>query len=84
MSVVILIGGGSSPSASVSIKEMEAYLHSTLSEELVPWSERDLNHSSQFGELLGGVGLDVSDSLEVGCASLLDSSQLETFKRNYR
>lgn len=44
-------------------------LHTTFTEELVSGSERDLDDSSELGELLGSVGLDVGDTLEVGCIS---------------
>lgn len=45
---------------------VENILHTALAEELVSGSERDLDNSTELGELLGGVGLDVGDSLKVG------------------
>lgn len=42
------------------------HLHAALAEELVAWAERDLDHRTELGELLGRVGLNVGDALEVG------------------
>lgn len=41
-------------------------LHTTFAEELVASPEGNLNDRSQLGQFLGGVGFDVSDTLEVG------------------
>jgi hypothetical protein len=45
---------------------VENILHTAFTEELVSGSERDLDDSSELGELLGSVGLDVGNTLEVG------------------
>lgn len=42
------------------------YLHTALAQELVSGSEGDLDDGSKLGKLLGGVGLDVGNALEVG------------------
>jgi len=42
------------------------HLNTTFSQELVSVSERNLDDGSQLGQLLGGVGLDISDTLKVG------------------
>jgi hypothetical protein len=41
-------------------------LNTTFSQELVSVSEGDLDNGSQLGQLFGGVGLDIGDTLEVG------------------
>ncbi len=51
------------------------HLHATLSHELVTSRERHLNDSSQFGQLLGSVGLDVGNTLEVGCEESRDQRE---------
>jgi len=48
------------------VGELQTDLHSALAEELVSGSEGHLDDSSELGELLGGVGLDVGNALEVG------------------
>jgi hypothetical protein len=45
---------------------VEDILHTTFTEELVSGSEWDLDNSSELGELLGSVGLDVGNTLKVG------------------
>ncbi len=45
-----------------------AHLHAALAEELVSRAERHLDNSPKLGELLGGIGLDVGNSLEIGCS----------------
>lgn len=45
---------------------VEDILHTAFTEELVSGPERDLDNSTKLGELLGSVGLDVGDTLEVG------------------
>jgi hypothetical protein len=42
------------------------YLHTTLTEELISGPEGDLDDCAELGQLLGGVGLNVGDTLEVG------------------
>jgi hypothetical protein len=51
-----------------------AYLNTTFTQELVSMPERDLDDGSQLGQLLGGVGLDVGDTLKVGCFAKVDMS----------
>jgi len=41
-------------------------LHTAFTEELVSGSEWDLDNSSELGEFLGSVGLDVGNTLKVG------------------
>ena len=45
---------------------VEDILHTTLTQELVSGSEWDLDDGTELGQFLGGVGLDVGDTLEVG------------------
>jgi hypothetical protein len=45
---------------------VEDILHTALTEELVSGSEGNLNDGTELGELLGSVGLDVGNALEVG------------------
>jgi hypothetical protein len=46
---------------------VEDVLDTALTEELVSVTEGNLNDGSELGELLGGIGLDIGDSLEVSC-----------------
>lgn len=45
---------------------VEDILHTAFAEELVSGSEWDLNNGSELSELLGSVGFNVGDTLEVG------------------
>jgi hypothetical protein len=40
-------------------------LHTSLTEELVPGSEWDLDDGTKLGQLLGSVGLDIGNTLKV-------------------
>jgi len=46
---------------------MSAHLDTTFAQELVSVPKGNLNDGSQLGQLLGGVGLDIGDTLKVGC-----------------
>lgn len=50
----------------------KTHLDTTFTQELVSMPERNLDDGSQLGQLLGGVGLDIGDTLKVGCR---DTSQ---------
>jgi hypothetical protein len=45
---------------------VEDILHAALAQELVSRSEGDLDDGAKLGELLGGVGFDIGDTLKVG------------------
>jgi hypothetical protein len=51
-------------------------LHATFAEELVASSEGNLNDRAQFGQFLGSVGFNVSNSLKVGCKAVSASAEI--------